>query len=54
MSKLNEAKTVVDELKAKAGEQSKVLAVAQAEADQALKEITQTMQASTAQHTDAV
>ena len=43
MSKLNEAKKLVDDLKSKAAKQSKVLAEKQAEADQSLKDITATM-----------
>ena len=45
MSKLNEAKELVDNLKRKAAEQSLVLAEKQTEADNSLKEITTTMQA---------
>ncbi|CAL1541204.1 unnamed protein product [Lymnaea stagnalis] len=44
VSKLNDAKVLVDELKRKAGEQSVQLAEKQAEADSALKEITASMQ----------
>ena len=44
MSKLNEATALVDELKQKAAEQSILLAQKQAEADEALKEITVSMQ----------
>lgn len=44
MSKLNEATALVDELKRKAAEQSILLAQKQAEADEALKEITVSMQ----------
>ncbi|XP_071126281.1 cytoplasmic dynein 2 heavy chain 1-like isoform X2 [Mytilus edulis] len=44
VSKLNEAKQLVDELKRKAAEQSQQLAVKQSEADNALKEITVSMQ----------
>lgn len=44
MSKLNEATTLVDELKRKAAEQSALLAQKQTEADEALKEITVSMQ----------
>ena len=44
MSKLNEAKGLVDSLKSKAAQQGKVLAEKQAEADQSLKDITSTMQ----------
>ena len=44
VSKLNEARELVDNLNRKAGEQTKVLAEKQEEADQSLKEITFTMQ----------
>ena len=44
MSKLTDAKALVDDLKQKAGEQSRQLADKQAEADAALKEITASMQ----------
>ncbi|XP_018422828.1 PREDICTED: cytoplasmic dynein 2 heavy chain 1 [Nanorana parkeri] len=44
VSKLNEAKSLVDELKRKAGEQSLLLKTKQAEADSALQEITTSMQ----------
>ena len=44
MSKLNEATALVDDLKKKAAEQSKLLSEKQAEADSALKAITQSMQ----------
>lgn len=44
MSKLNDAKQLVDELKRKAGEQSQLLAEKQTEADAALREITVSMQ----------
>lgn len=44
MSKLTEAKNLVDDLKRKAGEQSILLAEKQQEADAALKEITVAMQ----------
>ncbi len=44
IAKLNEAKELVDNLKGKAGEQSIVLAEKQTEADQSLREITETMQ----------
>ncbi|PIO40456.1 hypothetical protein AB205_0197530, partial [Aquarana catesbeiana] len=44
VSKLNEAKSLVDELKRKAGEQSLLLKSKQAEADSALQEITTSMQ----------
>ena len=43
MSKLNEAKELVDSLKSKAAKQSKILADKQEEADQSLKDITATM-----------
>ena len=46
VGKLNEAKELVDNLKKKAGEQSKVLADKQAEADASLSEITETMKVS--------
>ncbi|KAK3100036.1 hypothetical protein FSP39_013759 [Pinctada imbricata] len=49
VSKLNEAKQLVDELKRKAGEQSILLAEKQGEADNALKEITISMQNATDQ-----
>ncbi|XP_025088458.1 cytoplasmic dynein 2 heavy chain 1-like isoform X3 [Pomacea canaliculata] len=44
VSKLNDAKQLVDELKRKANEQSQLLAEKQAEADAALREITVSMQ----------
>lgn len=44
MSKLNEAKALVDELKRRAAEQSALLKTKQQEADSALKEITSSMQ----------
>lgn len=44
MSKLNEAKALVDELNRKAGEQSVLLKTKQDEADAALQEITVSMQ----------
>ena len=44
MTKLNEAKELVDDLKKKAAEQSKLLAEKQGEADTALKEITRSME----------
>ena len=44
MSKLTDAKALVDDLKQKAGEQSRQLADKQAEADAALREITASMQ----------
>lgn len=47
VSKLNEAKQLVDELKRKAGEQSVLLAEKQSEADQALSHITESMQVRT-------
>ena len=43
VAKLNEAKDLVDTLKKKAAEQSKILAEKQAEADKSLAEITETM-----------
>jgi len=46
VSKLTEAKNLVDDLKGKAGEQSILLAEKQQEADAALKEITIAMQVS--------
>ena len=46
VSKLNEATALVDDLKKKAAEQSKLLTEKQAEADAALKGITQSMQVS--------
>lgn len=46
VSKLNEATTLVDDLKKKAAEQSKLLSEKQEEADAALKAITQSMQVS--------
>lgn len=49
VSKLNEAKGLVDSLKSKAAKQGKVLAEKQAEADQSLKDITSTMQGATDQ-----
>ncbi|XP_023209639.1 cytoplasmic dynein 2 heavy chain 1-like, partial [Centruroides sculpturatus] len=45
VSKLNEARLLVDNLKSKAAEQSKLLAEKQAEADDALKQITSSMSA---------
>lgn len=51
MSKLNEATALVDELKQKAAEQSTLLAQKQAEADEALKEITVSMQVRYPSHT---
>jgi dynein heavy chain 2 len=44
VSKLNEAKALVDELNRKAGEQSILLRIKQDEADSALQEITVSMQ----------
>ena len=44
MSKLTDAKALVDYLKQKAGEQSRQLADKQEEADAALREITASMQ----------
>lgn len=44
VSKLNEAKALVDELNRKAGEQSILLKMKQDEADAALQEITVSMQ----------
>uniref|UniRef100_A0A3Q2VKF8 Cytoplasmic dynein 2 heavy chain 1 n=1 Tax=Haplochromis burtoni TaxID=8153 RepID=A0A3Q2VKF8_HAPBU len=44
VSKLNEAKTLVDELKRRAAEQSELLRTKQQEADSALQEITTSMQ----------
>lgn len=44
MSKLNEAKALVDELKRRAAEQSSLLKTKQQEADSALQEITSSMQ----------
>lgn len=44
VSKLTDAKALVDDLKQKAGEQSQQLAEKQAEADAALREITASMQ----------
>ena len=44
VSKLTDAKALVDDLKQKAGEQSRQLADKQAEADAALREITASMQ----------
>lgn len=49
VSKLNEATALVDELKRKAAEQRTLLAQKQAEADNALKEITVSMQKATEQ-----
>lgn len=47
MSKLNEAKALVDELKRRAAEQSALLKTKQQEADSALQEITTSMQVDT-------
>ena len=47
VSKLTDAKALVDDLKQKAGEQSQQLAEKQAEADAALREITASMQVNT-------
>lgn len=44
VSKLNEAKALVDELKRRAAEQSALLKTKQQEADSALQEITTSMQ----------
>lgn len=44
VSKLNEAKALVDELKTRAAEQSALLKTKQQEADSALQEITTSMQ----------
>lgn len=44
VSKLNEAKALVDELKRRAAEQSALLKTKQQEADSALREITTSMQ----------
>lgn len=44
VSKLNEATSLVDDLKKKAAKQSKLLTEKQSEADAALKGITQSMQ----------
>ncbi|CAJ0940079.1 unnamed protein product [Ranitomeya imitator] len=52
VSKLNEAKSLVDELKRKAGEQSLLLKTKQAEADAALQEITTSMQNASDQKTE--
>ena len=52
MGKLNEAKELVDSLKAKAADQSQVLAQKQQEADQSLQEITTTMQNASEQKTE--
>ncbi|KAM8977653.1 cytoplasmic dynein 2 heavy chain 1 [Pelodytes ibericus] len=52
VSKLNEAKSLVDELKRKAGEQSLLLKTKQTEADSALQEITTSMQNASDQKTE--
>ncbi|XP_043547742.1 cytoplasmic dynein 2 heavy chain 1 isoform X2 [Chiloscyllium plagiosum] len=52
VSKLNEAKDLVDELKRKAAEQSILLKTKQAEADAALQEITVSMQNASEQKTE--
>ncbi|KAJ8280434.1 hypothetical protein GJAV_G00054510 [Gymnothorax javanicus] len=52
VSKLNEAKALVDELKGKAAEQSSLLRTKQAEADAALQEITLSMQNASDQKTE--
>ncbi|XP_073414467.1 cytoplasmic dynein 2 heavy chain 1 isoform X2 [Dendrobates tinctorius] len=52
VSKLNEAKSLVDELKRKAGEQSLLLKTKQGEADAALQEITTSMQNASDQKTE--
>ncbi|XP_058887125.1 cytoplasmic dynein 2 heavy chain 1-like [Acipenser ruthenus] len=52
VSKLNEAKALVDELKSKAAEQSTLLRTKQAEADAALQEITVSMQNASDQKTE--
>ncbi|XP_075448514.1 cytoplasmic dynein 2 heavy chain 1 isoform X2 [Ascaphus truei] len=52
VSKLNEAKSLVDELKRKAGEQSSLLKTKQTEADAALQEITISMQNASDQKTE--
>ncbi|KAM4699205.1 cytoplasmic dynein 2 heavy chain 1 [Discoglossus pictus] len=52
VSKLNEAKSLVDELKRKAGEQSLLLKTKQTEADSALQEITLSMQNASDQKTE--
>ncbi|MBN3304013.1 DYHC2 protein, partial [Amia calva] len=52
VSKLNEAKALVDELKGKAAEQSTLLRTKQAEADAALQEITVSMQNASDQKTE--
>uniref|UniRef100_A0A3Q0T4R8 Cytoplasmic dynein 2 heavy chain 1 n=1 Tax=Amphilophus citrinellus TaxID=61819 RepID=A0A3Q0T4R8_AMPCI len=52
VSKLNEAKTLVDELKRRAAEQSELLRTKQQEADSALQEITTSMQNASDQKTE--
>ncbi|KAI4889837.1 hypothetical protein NFI96_027314, partial [Prochilodus magdalenae] len=52
VAKLNEAKSLVDELKRRAAEQSVLLKTKQAEADAALQEITQSMQNASDQKTE--
>ncbi|XP_030099868.1 cytoplasmic dynein 2 heavy chain 1 isoform X1 [Mus musculus] len=52
VSKLNEAKALVDELNRKAGEQSILLRIKQDEADSALQEITVSMQDASEQKTE--
>ncbi|XP_034521541.1 LOW QUALITY PROTEIN: cytoplasmic dynein 2 heavy chain 1 [Ailuropoda melanoleuca] len=52
VSKLNEAKALVDELNRKAGEQSVLLKIKQDEADAALQEITVSMQDASEQKTE--
>ncbi|XP_013392185.1 cytoplasmic dynein 2 heavy chain 1, partial [Lingula anatina] len=52
VSKLNEAKSMVDDLKHKAAEQSKLLAEKTTEADAALKEITERMSNASEQKTE--
>ncbi|XP_075274100.1 cytoplasmic dynein 2 heavy chain 1 isoform X3 [Opisthocomus hoazin] len=52
VSKLNEAKALVDELNRKAGEQSILLKTKQDEADAALQEITMSMQSASEQKTE--
>ncbi|XP_075347137.1 cytoplasmic dynein 2 heavy chain 1 isoform X3 [Mycteria americana] len=52
VSKLNEAKALVDELNRKAGEQSILLKMKQDEADAALQEITVSMQSASEQKTE--
>ena len=50
VSKLNDSKQLVDELKSKAAQQSQLLADKQAEADSALREITVSMQVTLVYH----